>query len=85
MTTAMKKVITSMTMMMMLADDSDNATLAELRPWKDGIASMAQDVIGRTLVKLEGNRQVCRRSECNMGQYCQLYLRDECNMSQYCQ
>ena len=56
--------------MMMLVDyDSDNATLQELQPWKAGIQAMANDIVGRSLVRLEGNYLVCRRKECNLGQY----------------
>ena len=46
---------------------SDNATLVELVPWREGVANMSREVVGRTLVKLEGDRNVCRMKECNMG------------------
>ena len=58
-----------MTMVMLVDYDSDNATLQELQPWKAGIQSMANDIVGRSLVRLEGNFLVCRRKECNLGQY----------------
>ncbi|KAK7108612.1 snake venom 5'-nucleotidase-like [Littorina saxatilis] len=53
-----------------LLDDSveqDKATLEELKQWKQGLGDLMKTVVGRTLVKLDGNRMVCRTRECNLG------------------
>nr|KAG5704024.1 hypothetical protein BaRGS_032113 [Batillaria attramentaria] len=45
----------------------DNATLKELEPWKAGVLAETKQEVGETWVHLEGDRTVCRRKECNMG------------------
>ncbi|XP_025097766.1 protein 5NUC-like [Pomacea canaliculata] len=38
-----------------------------LRPWKEQVMKRSQEVIGRTLVNLEGFSTICRIQECNLG------------------
>lgn len=45
----------------------DNDTVALMQPYKLGLESLSKSVVSRTLVKLEGDRTVCRQRECNLG------------------
>ncbi|KAK7108614.1 hypothetical protein V1264_016316 [Littorina saxatilis] len=54
-------------MLMNASVEQDLETMAELAPWKQGVANMTDTVVGRTLVNLEGDFTVCRARECNLG------------------
>ncbi|XP_050392707.1 snake venom 5'-nucleotidase isoform X2 [Patella vulgata] len=45
----------------------DNATLVEMRPWKQEIQHFKKSVVGETRVLLQGDSKVCRKDECNLG------------------
>uniref|UniRef100_UPI00398EA03E 5'-nucleotidase n=1 Tax=Pristiophorus japonicus TaxID=55135 RepID=UPI00398EA03E len=45
----------------------DVKLLAEVNDWKKSLANFGKDVLGQTLVYLNGTTQECRNRECNMG------------------
>ncbi|XP_002741914.1 snake venom 5'-nucleotidase-like [Saccoglossus kowalevskii] len=53
-----------------LLDDSveqDAVTLAEIEEWAEPIFNITSDIIGKTHVFLDGQRDHCRLKECNLG------------------
>ncbi|XP_028995453.1 snake venom 5'-nucleotidase-like [Betta splendens] len=45
----------------------DEGVLAEVKEWKEGLASYSTQYVGQTLVYLNGTFQECRFRECNLG------------------
>ncbi|XP_069788337.1 5'-nucleotidase [Narcine bancroftii] len=45
----------------------DPVLLAEVNKWKESLANFGKEVIGRTVVYLNGTAEECRNRECNMG------------------
>ena len=50
---------------------ADPVVAEEVKQWSEPLDAYQKEVIGETLVYLEGDRYVCRMEECNMGM-CQL-------------
>lgn len=45
----------------------DPDVLADVEEWKKSLANYSAQVVGQTLVFINGSRQECRFRECNMG------------------
>lgn len=45
----------------------DPEVLAEVEKWKKNLANFTAQVVGRTLVFLNGSAAACRSQECNLG------------------
>ncbi len=48
---------------------ADSATLSELQLWKEPIDESRSQILGSTVVSLEGESSICRQFECNLGQF----------------
>lgn len=46
---------------------SDPDVLAEVEEWKKNLANYSRELVGKTLVFLDGTNQMCRFGECNLG------------------
>lgn len=45
----------------------DPDVLAEVEEWKKNLANYSSQLVGKTLVFLDGTNQMCRFGECNLG------------------
>ena len=48
---------------------ADPSTLKDVKAWRAEVDALASQVVGRTAVRLEADRAVCRQFECNLGMY----------------
>lgn len=46
---------------------TDSEVLADVEEWKKNLANYSAQVVGKTLVFLNGSTQDCRFKECNLG------------------
>lgn len=50
-----------------MVSGSDPDVLAEVNEWKKNLANYSTQVVGKTLVFLNGTAEECRFRECNLG------------------